>query len=142
MKRSILRIILVSFALSLLLGSVAVAQDFKVIVNENNSITSISKVDLSKIFLKKKSKWEDGSQANPVDLAGSIKDAFSNAIHGKSAKAIKSYWQKQIFSGKSTPPSEVKSDAEVIAFVKSNPGSIGYVSPSADTAGVKEVPVQ
>jgi ABC-type phosphate transport system substrate-binding protein len=43
-----------------------------------------------------------------------------------------------VFSGKDVPPPEKGTDADVVAFVKSNPGAIGYVAAgSAD--GVKVV---
>ena len=38
---------------------------------------------------------------------------------------------------RSTPPVEVSSDADVIAFVRSRPGAIGYVSPQTDVKSVK-----
>jgi len=55
---------------------------------------------------------------------------------------LDTYWQQQIFSGKDVPPSNKSSDDDVIAFVKSNPGAIGYVSGSAAVAGVKVVAVK
>jgi len=55
---------------------------------------------------------------------------------------VKSYWQQQIFSGRDVPPVEKSSDAQVVAFVKQNPGAIGYVAEGTDTAGTKVVTVQ
>ena len=48
-------------------------------------------------------------------------------------------WQCLILRGREVPPPEVSSDEEVIAFVKSRPGAIGYVSSAARLDGVKEV---
>ena len=36
---------------------------------------------------------------------------------------------------------EMKSDAEVISFVRSTPGAVGYISQSASPEGVRVVPV-
>jgi hypothetical protein len=56
--------------------------------------------------------------------------------------AVESYWQQAIFSGRSVPPLEKASDAEVLAFVRANPGAVGYVSGGADLgASVKELTV-
>ena len=48
--------------------------------------------------------------------------------------AVANYWQRQIFSGRGTPPPIKESDAEVIAFVAANPGAIGYVSADAEVS--------
>lgn len=115
------------------------AQSFQVIVNEGNSVSSISKSDLSDIFLKKSTKWEDGSAVTPVDLnaRSAVREAFSQEVHGRGVGAIRSYWQQAAFSGAGTAPLERSSDADVITFVKSTPGAVGYISADTDAAGVK-----
>lgn len=120
------------------------AQTYKVIINEANAVESISKKDLSDIFLKKKSKWDDGSTITPVDLGtrSGTRAAFSIDVHGQSIGAIRSYWQQAAFSGAGTAPLERSSDADVIAFVQSYPGAIGYISDSADASGVKVLEVK
>ncbi|WP_138430362.1 substrate-binding domain-containing protein [Fodinibius saliphilus] len=117
----------------------ATAQSFKVIVNKANETESVSKKELSRIFLKNKTKWDDGSEITPVDLKASsaTRKAFSNDIHGRDVGAIRSYWQQAAFSGKGTAPVERSSDAEIITFVTNNPGAVGYISESTDATGVK-----
>jgi len=115
------------------------AQSFQVIVNESNSIESISKGDLSDIFLKKKTKCDNGSAVTPIDLnaRSETRAAFTEEVHGRNVGAIRSYWQQAAFSGAGTAPIERSNDADVIAFVKSNPGAVGYISAGADASGVK-----
>jgi ABC-type phosphate transport system substrate-binding protein len=144
--KNIAIILVIVLAIGLLIGfSPVKAQDsaYKVIINSSNGIDSASKSDISKWFLKKKTKWDDGQKIVPVDLSAdsSVRESFTREIHGKSVSGIKNYWQKQIFSGKGTPPVEKGSDAEVLDFVKSNPGAIGYVSSDADVSGVKVITV-
>jgi ABC-type phosphate transport system substrate-binding protein len=117
------------------------AQAFKVIVNISNSSNALSTKEISDLFLKKKTKWSDGKQVLPVDLSASsqVRSGFSQQIHGKSTAAVRNYWQQAVFAGTATAPSEKASDAEVIEFVKKNEGAIGYVSASANTAGVKTI---
>lgn len=123
------------------LGLAIQAQSFKVIVNVVNTTTSFSSKELSDIFLKKHLKWQNSESIVPVDLSSksAIREDFSNAVHGKSVSAIKSYWQQFVFAGKGTPPIEKNSDQEVIEYVKKNPGAIGYVSAGSDVSGVKVV---
>lgn len=116
----------------------AQAQGFVVIVNSADAASTLSKSEVSNIFLKKSSKLV------PVDQAknSSIREAFTKAVHGRPTAAIQSYWQQQIFAGKDVPPAEKASDADVVAFVKATPGSIGYVSDKAELgSGVKAITI-
>ena len=130
--------------LFLVVGTLAAsAQSYKIIVNEANATASISKSDASDIFLKKKTKWDDGSKVIPVDqdARSAAREAFSQDVHGRGVGAIRSHWQQAAFSGAGTAPLERGSDADVVAFVKSNPGAVGYVSAEANTDGVKVLTV-
>lgn len=126
-----------------LITGTAQAASYKVIVNNSVSVNSLSKKAASDLFLKKTTKWESGTPVMPVDQldSSSAREGFSKAVHGKTAAAVKSYWNQQIFSGRDVPPVEKKSDAEVLSFVRSNPGAIGYVSEAASVEGVRVVTV-
>lgn len=125
-----------AFSLCLLATFVALwssAQDsggFQIVVNSATPVSELAKRDVSNIFLKKKSRWENGDNAIPIDLSSNspVREAFSRAVHGRSVSSIKNYWQRQIFSGREVPPQEAASNDDVIRFVGSNPGAIGYVS--------------
>jgi ABC-type phosphate transport system substrate-binding protein len=134
-----------SWAVGLLVGLAllaptgrASAQGFVVVVNEAGP-ASLSKSDLSRIFLKK------SPQLTPVDQdkEAKVRSTFSKAVLGRPLAAIVSYWQQQIFSGGESPPIEKTSDADVLAFVRSNPKAIGYVAVGTELgAGVRAVTVQ
>lgn len=135
-------------AVALLAGTVLItgtaqAASYKLIVNNSVSVNSLSKKAVSDLFLKKATKWESGAAVTPVDQLDSsnTREGFSKAVHGKTAAAVKSYWNQQIFSGRDVPPVEKKSDAEVLAFVRSTTGAIGYVSEAASAEGVRVVTV-
>ena len=115
---------------------------YKVVVNSSISINSISRDELSRIFLKKASKFHDGHPASPVDLPAnsSTRDNFSRDVHGKPTSAVEAYWQQQVFSGREVPPAE-KGEGAAVDFVRSNSNGIAYVSPGTDTEGVKVINV-
>lgn len=140
MKNILITVLILVFAGA----SELAAQSYKVIVNEANPTESISKKELSDIFLKKKSKWDDGSTITPVDLGtrSTTRSAFTIDVHGQSLGAIRSYWQQASFSGSGTPPLERSSDADVIAFVQAYPGAVGYISDTADPSGVKVLEIK
>lgn len=134
------KLVLLLFSIVCIHVSSVKAQDFVVIVNANNPANSISKSELSKIFLKKTSKFSSGSNAVPVDLAdGAARESFSKEVLSRSLSAIKNYWSQQLFSGASFPPEEKNTDAEVVSFVSSEPGGVGYVSAGFDLSGASGV---
>jgi len=133
-------------AILLLLGLETKAQEgvgYKIIVNSENSIDSASASEASRWFLKKTTSWEDGTVIQPIDMSSDsgIREEFTRHIHGKSTSAIKSYWQKLIFSGRATPPVESKSEQDVIDFVRSNIGAVGYIAISTEAENVKTITI-
>ncbi|MGO9088573.1 MAG: hypothetical protein ACLQBK_25490 [Candidatus Sulfotelmatobacter sp.] len=134
-----------AIAIFLILASASVwaqAKSYKVIVNPSNPVSSMSREEVSRIFLKKTTKFPDGRGASPVDLPANspTRESFSKDVHGKSTSAVDAYWQQLIFSGRDIPPPQ-KSESGVLEFVRSNENGIGYVSASADTAGAKVISV-
>lgn len=142
MKRTY-KAILIGIIFCVSLTGYASAQEFKVIVNSSNPVASLTQKEVSAYFLKKKTKWGDGTNVSPVDLnsTSSTRMSFSEEIHEKSVSSVKAYWQQSVFSGKAVPPTEKSSDGEIISYVKSNAGAIGYVSSGAGTNGVKVISV-
>ncbi len=127
------------FAIFLFVIGTVNAQTYKIIVNNSNSTTSLSKAEVSNLFLKKKTKWSSGTEVKPVDLSpkSDLREAFSKEIHGKTIAQVRAYWQQTVFAGKATPPSEMDGITKVVEYVKANPGAIGYVSADANVSGVK-----
>ncbi len=131
-------------AMILMAGAAPAAPSFLVVVNEANPISSLSQEELSDLFLKKSSRWGDGSLVVPVDQGedSQVRERFNREVHRKSAAGVRAYWQQRIFSGRDIPPPEKRGDAEVIAFVRNNPAAIGYISAAASTSGVKVLAVR
>ena len=111
-------------------ASPARAQAFKVIVNASVSDAPTDHDELAKLFLKQATRWPDGSAVVPVDQSpeSAVRHHFTKSVLGREVASIKAYWQQQIFGGRSAPPSEKGSDAEVASFVANTPGAIGYVA--------------
>ena len=129
------------------ISSAASAQTYKLIAHPTVRPSSLSREEVSRLFLKKVStwaKWGSDQKVVPFDLAAdsSTREGFSNGVHKRTVPAIKSYWQQQIFSGRGTPPAELAGDAEMISSVSRTAGAIGYVSSGATLPGnVKEIRV-
>ncbi len=110
---------------------------FQVVVHSDNPTDALTRTQLSRIFLKKIQKWEHGLEIQPVDqtLESPVRDSFSKEVHGRSAKSMRGYWQRQIFSGLAVPPIELQSDQDVLEHVRRNPAAVGYVSSEARLEG-------
>jgi ABC-type phosphate transport system substrate-binding protein len=137
-------LIVVAVAAALLRAAPAAADPgFRVVVNAANPATSLSRTQVSQLFLKRDKRWASGDAVQPVQPAdAALRERFSTRVHGKGAAAVRAYWNQLIFSGREVPPVEKKGDDEIVAYVRANPGAIGYVSPGAVTAGVKVVTVE
>lgn len=131
------------FILSILATTVVEAAEYQIVAHPSVGIDTISKRDLTRIFFKQRTRWASGAVAKPIDqtMKTEVRASFSEAVLNRSLSAVESYWNSQVFSGKNTPPPTAKSDAEVLDFVKSTSGAVGYVTSDAKTSGVHVVTV-
>jgi ABC-type phosphate transport system substrate-binding protein len=126
----------------LLPGPAAAADRYKVVINAANPVTSVARREASAMFLRRSTRWADGTPVMAVDGPDSpTRDAFSKDVHGKKARAVRSYWLQIIFSGRGVPPPEKATDDDVITHVKAHPGAIGYVAAAAATDDVRVLKV-
>lgn len=114
---------------------------FRVVVNKANPVSSLTRAQLSAIFMRRMRSWPDGTEIRPVDhRAGAlVRERFSRAVHGKSVAYVTRYWQRVIFAGRGIPPPVAQSNAAVLDVVSANRGAIGYVDANTPIAGELKV---
>ncbi len=142
MKRNVnllAALLLVAFAIGM-----AEAADYKLIVHSGVGVTTLNAAAVEKIFLGKKSKWDDGTKIVPVTLAkdSAIHKAFVAEVVKKAEPKFTSFWQQALFTGKGTPPKSFGSEAELVKFVASTKGAVGYVAAGTAVDGAKEVKIE
>lgn len=115
--------------ISLCLAQVIYANsNLAIIVSKNSTIKTITKKDISNIFLAKTKKLPNGQKAITVELGtNNYKEQFYKQISGKSLKRLKKYWATLIFTGKGQPPKKMKNTQKIIEFVKTNENAISYI---------------
>ncbi len=116
---------------------------FRVIVHPQVKGTQIPRAALSSIFLKQAPKWGDGSTVLPVDqsVRSPVRRSFSSDVLQQGLVEVQVYWQRKMAKGL-TPPPVKTSDEEIVSFVASTPGAIGYVSSSTPLPdSVREVAI-
>ena len=143
MTRPMIRKLAVLAAVLFATGA-ARADGYKIVVHPSNGLSSATKSEISDYLLKRKVTWPDGTRVIPVDQPekSAARAMVLRELFARSASAIRSYWQQQIFSGRAIPPIEKASDQEVIAFVEATPGAIGYVSAAAEVRKLTVVTVR
>ncbi len=109
---------------------------FRVVVNKANPVSSLTRAELSAIFMRRRRSWADGTEVRPVDhpVGAMVRERFSRAVHGKSVAYVIRYWQRLIFAGRGIPPPEVQSGAAVMELVRANHGAIGYIDAATPVA--------
>jgi ABC-type phosphate transport system substrate-binding protein len=106
-------------------------QEFRIIAHPTVQGTKISRANLSALFTGKNSRWGDKAEARPVDQSARapVRRAFTATIIGLSMGELQLYWQERIATDHVFPPPTKSSDQEVLGYVASHEGAIGYVGP-------------
>lgn len=109
---------------------------FVVIVNKANPVTSLTVVELRRIFLKQTRMWPHGESIVPVewDATSPLRAEFSQRVLERSVRDMADFWVQQSMTQGLTPPSTQRSSRALLRFVASVTGAISYVPASdADT---------
>lgn len=119
----------------------AAPDDVRVIVHPGNPVEALTRDEVTRLFLHKKTAWPDGRAAIAVDQpeASPVREAFAREVLRRSPAAVVAYWQQQVFAGRDVPPPERAGDGDVVDFVRTHEGAIGYVGGAATLSGVKVV---
>jgi len=138
MKRAVFVVVALLFGQTVSAGA---AEAFVVIVNEANPVKTMSYTELADAFLTRSTEWPDHQGLFPVNLPvdSPVREEFSRTVLGKTVSAVETFVNRRLFSGQAKPPLLVKTEAEVLDFVRKTRGAIGYVSPSATLSGVRAI---
>lgn len=118
----------------------AADRPFAVVVPAKSPLARIGEDDLSRIFLGKKTLWEEsGTRIQPAMLEEDLPAAqgFLEGPLKKSVSQYRAYWKRLLFSGGGTAPRTFRASEQVIDFVARQPGGIGVVEAAAVDARVK-----
>ena len=130
------------FAVISFFMSPVVKAEVMFIVNASVQQDVLSKSEIKKIFLGDTLVWPDGQEIELVTQAKSdIQKEFVKIYTQKTTSQFSNYWRRIVFSGKGMIPKSFFTDKEVINFVKSTKGAIGYISPQETINDVKTITV-
>lgn len=133
---------------STLVFAASSVEDVTIIVNKNNPIAQMKKIDLKNIYLgiTRNFPIKDGSVAKVIDYKSENDFAmkFHQDITNKNRDELRKHWAEMVFTGKSKEPIFLTDDQAVIEMVKNDEDAIGYVHSSVamNTVGVKKINIE
>ncbi len=140
MSKGPLRFLLLTVWLALMPAGEALAE-LVVIVNARSGVAVMTRNEIVNIFFGRYRQFFNGIEAQPVDLVDSHPDRarFYKALVGKDLSDVNAYWSRQVFSGRMQPPDKVNTPDEIMKWVVSHPGGIGFVELTKADARVRVV---
>ena len=110
------------------LGSTANAEPV-VVVSAASALRQLSQDEVVNIFLGRYRRLPNGDTALPIDQPESspVRADFYRRLVNKDLNEINAYWSRLIFSGRTSPPLQASSSADVIVWLLGQPGGVAYV---------------
>ena len=110
------------------LGSTANAEPV-VVVSAASSLRQLSQDEVVNIFLGRYRRLPNGDTALPIDQPESspVRADFYRRLVNKDLNEINAYWSRLIFSGRTSPPLQASSAADVMVWLLGQPGGVAYV---------------
>lgn len=112
-----------------------------VIAHPDAPITSLSKEEVARIFLKKRRTFPNGDEIVPLSQPDFPEkdDEFFFRISEKKRIQLNAYWARLLFTGKGRPPLNGKNDQQILQSVAQNPKFVGYIDASSLNDSVKVI---
>jgi len=125
----------------LILATGAALADVVAVVSSKSPLATLSKNQVTDIFLGKTTRFPDGTQAIPIDQqeGSPARDEFYATYAGQSPAQVKSHWTKIIFTGRGKPPRAVGDGIEARKLIAANPQAISYMERSDVDSTVKVI---
>ncbi len=116
----------------------------EVIANRGIPMADMSQANARAIFGMRQVKWPDGALIRVFVLPD------TNPVHGAFCKELlniypyqlRQSWDRLVYSGMAQAPTEVATEAELIAKVATTPGAIGYASRVQNNEKVRVIHVE
>jgi len=118
----------------------ACAQDMVVIVNARSHVRSLTRDQVTDIFMGRFRQLPSGATALPIDVAdAAMRQTFYRRLVHKDLAEIGSYWARLVFSGEASPPFQAPDTRTALTLVATNPDAIAYCYRANVTGRVRVV---
>lgn len=126
-----------------LLFAYSVGHSFSIIANNSVAQNEISASEVKEVYLGNKGTWNDGAAINVSMIANQVVlGEFLGQFVDMPYRMFDLHWKQTVFSGKAVQPKKAANDAEIVQYVSSTPGAIGFVKSADEAKGVKILTVK
>jgi ABC-type phosphate transport system substrate-binding protein len=128
---------MIAIALSVVTGAASTAQssqvEFQIVAHPDVEGSRISRTVLASIYEKDVEHWGDRRRIFPVDQSGytPVRLTFTRDVLNRTLGEVQQFWSQRLATERILPPPTKGSDEDVLDFVASKKGAIGYVSAGA-----------
>ena len=109
-----------------------------IVVGNKTGLKSITKKQLAGVFQGSQSLWKTGEQV--IVVMPSAKSEFGSLFSEKILKmtypALQKFWLSLVFQGRASAPVFLNSNAEIMDYVRRNPGAIAVLKLPEREAGL------
>lgn len=138
-----IRLIAAATVAFLLIPVLSVAGDVVIIGHPTVPVSTLTKYEISNIFLGKKSVWSDSTKISfGIQKKNAVHKKFCKEYLNKSPSLFANYWKRKLYSGKGLSPHILDGDQAMIKFVAETTGAVGYVSKNTPLDKVKTISVK
>jgi hypothetical protein len=127
----------IHFCFLIFLIAIANVATAEVVIIGHENVPKIDVVAVQKIYSGKFISV-DGVNVTPVSLktGAAQRGEFLKLFMNQDEEKYTAYWTVRKYVGKGTPPNEVETTDDVIKFIQSTPGAVGYLDESEVKDGV------
>jgi ABC-type phosphate transport system substrate-binding protein len=103
--------------------------DGLILLGNKTGLSSVNRKQMNGIFRGSQSIWKTNEQVTVVmpSSKAEFSEQFSGAVLQMSHAALQKYWLALVFQGRANSPIFLNSSAEIVDYIKKNPGAIGVV---------------
>ncbi len=104
-------------------------QDILVVVNRHSELTELTQQQVLGLFLGRVRNFPNGKPVKAFDheISSDIRARFFETLTGKSISDIDAYWARLRYSGRASPPRELKDTGSILDAVRQNREAIAYI---------------
>ena len=131
---------LLAIAALLQLAAPALSNDDRVVVvTHPDNQNEITQKDLYRLYFGKLATLPNGQRLVPIVNNGDEDQLklFASQVLQRSSQQLRSYWARQLFTGKGKPPVRVEDSTALKELIANNPEFVGYLWESEVDASVR-----
>ena len=119
-------------------ASAARAGHLVVITHSDSAIQTLSREQVSRIFLGRLKLLPTGERVTVVEVE-SLRERFYQKLLSRNLAEVNAYWARLQFSGRTQPPLRVPDSAAAVARVAEDPQAIAFVDAVPEDARARVV---